>query len=103
MDHLFGVYFTSLWWAFLYLVILCLAATVLDRVIARLTGRVLRGAAEKAVRMVLMAVACAGVLWGVDALMDGVWLTWWSLTGLAVLAAVLMVLPENGESRPEEK
>ena len=98
MDHLLGMHFTSIWWAFLYLVILCVAATILDRVIGRLVAKVLQGGASKAARLVLMAVVCAGVLWGVDALMDGVW-----LTGLAVLAAVLMVLPENGESRPEEK
>lgn len=103
MDHLLGMHFTSIWWAFLYLVILCVAATILDRVIGRLVAGVLQGGAAKAARLVLMAVACAGVLWGVDALMDGVWLTWWSLTGLAVLAAVLMVLPESAEPRPEEK
>ena len=103
MDHLLGMHFTSIWWAFLYLVILCVAATVLDRLIGRLVGKVLRGGVSKAARLVLLAVACAGVLWGVDALMDGVWLTWWSLAGLAVLAAVLMVLPENGGSCPEEK
>lgn len=103
MDHLLGMHFTSIWWAFLYLVILCVAATVLDRVIGRLVAKALRGGAARAARLVLMAAACAGVLWGVDALMDGVWLTWWSLTGLAVLAAVLMVLPENSESRTEEK
>lgn len=95
MDHLLGMHFTSIWWAFLYLVILCVAATVLDRLIGRLVGKVLKGGAAKAVRFVLMAAACAGVLWGVDVLMKGVWLTWWSLAGLAVLAAVLMVLPES--------
>lgn len=97
MDHLLGMHFTSIWWAFFYLVILCVAATILDRVIGRLVGRVLKGGVAKATRLVLMAVACAGVLWGVDALMSGVWLTWWSLAGLAVLAAVLMVLPENDQ------
>lgn len=95
MDHLLGMSFTSIWWAFLYLVILCVAATIFDRVIARLVGKVLSGGLAKAVRLVLMAAVCGGVLWGVDVLMDGVWLTWWSLAGLAVLAAVLMVLPEN--------
>jgi len=102
MDHLLGMHFTSIWWAFLYLVILCVAATVLDRIIGRLVGKALNGAAAKAVRLVLMAAACAVVLWGVDALMDGVWLTWWTLAGLAVLAAVLMVLPENGQSAGQE-
>lgn len=106
MNHLLGMHFTSIWWAFLYLVILCVAATILDRVIGRLVGKGLRGTAAKTVRLVLMAVACAGVLWGVDALMDGVWLTWWSLAGLALLAAVLMVLPENAkpvETQQEER
>ncbi|MBE6972847.1 MAG: hypothetical protein E7440_03075 [Ruminococcaceae bacterium] len=98
MDHLLGMHFTSIWWAFLYLVILCIAATVLDRIIGRLVSKVLKDAAAKGARLVLMAAACAGVLWGVDALMDGVWLTWWCLGGLAVLAAVLMVLPENAQS-----
>ena len=105
MDHLLGMHFTSIWWAFLYLVILCVAATVLDRLIARPVNRALKGAAAKAVRFVLMAIVCAGVLWGVDALMKGVWLTWWSLAGLAVLAAALMVLPESGQParrEPEE-
>lgn len=102
MDHLLGMHFTSIWWAFLYLVILCVAATVLDRIIGRLVGKALNGAAAKAVRLVLMAAACAVVLWGVDALMDGVWLTWWTLAGLAVLAAVLMVLPENDKSAGPE-
>jgi len=97
MDHLLGMHFTSIWWAFLYLLILCVAATVLDRIIGRLVGKVLKGAAAKAVRLVLMTAACGGVLWGVDVLLKGVWLTWWSLAGLAVLAAVLMVLPENGQ------
>ena len=101
MDHLLGMHFTSIWWAFLYLVILCVAATVLDRIIGRLVGKVLDGAPAKFVRLVLMAAACAGVLWGVDALMDGVWLTWWCLVGLAVLAAVLMVLPENTQPGEE--
>lgn len=105
MDHLLGMHFTSIWWAFLYLVILCVAATILDRIIARPANKALKGAAAKVVRLVLMSAVCAGVLWGVDALMDGVWLTWWSIAGLAVLAAVLMVLPENAEpakSEPEE-
>jgi len=97
MDHLLGMHFTSIWWAFLYLVILCVAATILDRIIGRLVGKVLSGTAAKTVRLVLMAAASAGVLWGVDALMDGVWLTWWTLASLAVLTAVLMVLPENGQ------
>lgn len=97
MDHLLGMHFTSLWWAFLYLLILCVAATVFDRVIGRLVGKVLHGGAAKVVRLVLVAVVCGGVLWGVDLLMDGVWLSWWTLAGLAVLAAVLMVLPEQGE------
>lgn len=103
MDHLLGMHFTSIWWAFLYLVILCVAATILDRIIGRLVGKALSGGAAKAVRLVLMAAACAGVLWGVDALMKGVWLTWWSLVGLAVLAAVLMVLPENTKPGEETK
>lgn len=97
MDHLLGMYFTSIWWAFLYLLILCVAATVLDRVIGRLAGKGLKGGAAKVVRLVLMSAACILVLWGVDVLMDGVWLTWWSLGGLAVLAAMLMVLPENSQ------
>lgn len=97
MDHLLGMHFTSIWWAFLYLIILCVAATILDRVIGRLVDKALKGGLAKAVRLVLVAAACSGVLWGVDALMSGVWLTWWSLAGLAVLAAVLMVLPENGQ------
>lgn len=103
MDHLLGMHFTSIWWAFFYLVILCVAATILDRIIARLVNKGLKGAAAKAVRLVLMAAVCAGVLWGVDALMDGVWLTWWSLTGLAVLAAVLMVLPESEKPADPER
>lgn len=103
MDHLLGMHFTSIWWAFLYLVILCIAATILDRIIGRLVGKALSGVAAKAVRLVLMAAVCGGVLWGVDALMDGVWLTWWSLAGLAVLAAVLMVLPENTKPGEETK
>ena len=104
MDHLLGMHFTSIWWAFLYLLILCVAATVLDRIIGRLVGKGLRGAVAKAVRFVLLGAACALVLWGVDALMDGVWLTWWSVLGLAVLAAVLMVLPESEKpAQPEDE
>lgn len=106
MDHLLGMHFTSIWWAFLYLLVLCVAATVLDRIIGRLVGKVMHGGAAKVVRFILMSAACAGVLWGMDAWMDGVWLTWWSLTGLAVLAAVLMVLPESGkpeQTQPEEQ
>lgn len=102
MDHLLGMHFTSIWWAFLYLLILCVAATVLDRVIGRLVGKAIKGGAAKAVRLVLMSAVCTLVLWGVDTLMDGVWLTWWSLVGLAVLAAVLMVLPENDKSAGPE-
>lgn len=97
MDHLLGMHFTSIWWAFLYLIILCVAVTILDRIIGRLVGKVLSGIAAKTVRLVLMSVASAGVLWGADVLMDGVWLTWWTLAGLAVLSAVLMVLPENAK------
>lgn len=103
MDHLLGMHFTSIWWAFLYLVILCVAATILDRIIGQLVGKALSGVAAKVVRLVLMTAACAGVLWGVDALMKGVWLTWWSLAGLAILAAVLMVLPENAQPGEEAK
>ena len=103
MDHLLGMHFTSIWWAFLYLVILCVAATILDRIISRLVCKALPGVAAKAVRLVLMSAACAGVLWGTDALMDGVWLTWWSLVGLAILTAVLMVLPENAQSGEKEQ
>ena len=97
MDHMLGMHFTSIWWAFLYLVILCVAATILDRIIGRLVGKVIHGGVAKTVRLVIMALVSAGVLWGVDLLLDGVWLTWWCLTGLAVLTAVLMVLPENGK------
>jgi len=97
MDHLLGMHFTSIWWAFLYLVILCVAATVLDRVIDRLAARVLRGTAAKVVRLAAMTAACAGVLWGADLLIKGVWLNIWTLLGLAVLAAALMVLPENDQ------
>lgn len=106
MDHLFGMHFTSIWWAFLYLLVLCVAATVFDRVIGRLVGKKMQGAAAKVVRLILMSVICAGVLWGMDAWMKGVWLTWWSLIGLAVLAAVLMVLPESekpAQSESEEQ
>ncbi len=103
MDHLLGMHFTSIWWAFLYLVILCVAATILDRLIGRLVGKRLSGVSAKVVRLVLMTLTSAGVLWGVDALMDGVWLTWWTLAGLAVLAAVLMVMPENTAPTPNGK
>lgn len=106
MDHLLGMHFTSIWWAFLYLMILCVAATIFDRVIGHLVGKGLKGGAARAVRLVLMSVVCALVLWGADALMDGVWLTWWSLAGLAVLASVLMVLPENdkpADPEPDEQ
>lgn len=95
MNYLLGMHFTSIWWAFFYLVILCVAATILDRVISRLVGRGLKGGPAKVVRLAAMTAACAAVLWGVDALMDGVWLTWWSLVGLAALTAVLMVLPDG--------
>ena len=103
MDHLLGMHFTSIWWAFLYLVILCVAATILDRIIGRLVGKALSGQMAKLVRLVLMTAVSAGVLWGVDALMDGVWLTWWTLAGLAVLTAVLMVLPENEKPADPEQ
>lgn len=103
MDHLLGMHYTSIWWAFLYLLILCVAATVLDRIINRLVGKKLQGAAAKAVRLVLMTAVCALVLWGADALLDGVWQTWWSLAGLAVLAAVLMVLPESEKPTQSEE
>lgn len=93
MDHLLGLHFTSSWWALLYLIILCVAATVFDRVITRLVGKVLSGAPAKVVRFVLMGAVCAGVLFGVDALMDGVQQELWSLVALAVAAAALMVLP----------
>ena len=100
MDHLLGMHFTSIWWAFLYLLILCVAATVFDRVIGRLVGKVMQGTAAKAVRFILLSAVCTLVLWGMDALMDGVWQSWWSLLGLAVLAAVLMVLPESEKPAP---
>ena len=103
MDHLLGMHFTSIWWAFLYLLILCVAATIFDRIIGRVVGKLLKGGALKAARLVLMGAVCALVLWGVDALMDGVWLTWWSLAGLAVLAAALMVLPESGKPADMEQ
>ena len=102
MNHLLGMHFTSIWWAFLYLVILCVAATIFDRIIGRLVGKILSGAAAKAVRLFLMTAVSAGVLWGVDILMDGVQLTWWTLAGLAVLTAVLMVLPESGTPKQSE-
>ena len=97
MDQLLGMHFTSIWWALLYLLILCVAATVLDRIVDRLVGKVVSGASAKVTRLVVMGALCAGVLWGADALMSGVWLNGWTLGGLAVLAAVLMVLPENGQ------
>jgi len=97
MDHLLGMHFTSIWWAFLYLMILCVAATVLDRVIGRLVNSKLQGTAAKAIKFVLMTVVSAGVLWVADRLIEGVWLNWWMLFGLAVLTAVLMVLPENDQ------
>lgn len=103
MDHLLGMHYTSIWWAFLYLLILCVAATVLDRLINRLVGKKLQGTAAKAVRLILMTVVCALVLWGADAVLDGVWQTWWSLAGLAVLAAVLMVLPESEKPTQSEE
>lgn len=102
MDHLLGMHFTSIWWAFLYLLILCVAATIFDRIIGRLVGKTMQGGAAKAVRLVLMSAVCALVLWGADAIMDGVWQSWWSLIGLAVLAAVLMVLPESEKSAKSE-
>ena len=95
MDHLLGLHFTSSWWALLYLIVLCVAATVFDRVIARLVGKVLSGAPAKVVRVVLMGAVCAGVLLGMDALMDGVQQEWWSLAALALAAAALMVLPAD--------
>ncbi len=93
MDHLLGLYFTSTWWALLYLIILCVAATVLDRIIGMLVGKALTGVPAKIVCFVLMSVACAGVLLGADALMDGVSQSRWSLVALALAAAALMVLP----------
>lgn len=93
MDHLLGLHFTSVWWALLYLIILCVAATVLDRIIGKLVGKALTGMPAKIVCFLLMSVTCAGVLLGADALMDGVWQDWWSLAVLAIAAAVLMVLP----------
>ena len=95
MDHLLGLHFTSSWWALLYLIILCVAATVFDRVITRLVGKVLSGTAAKVVRFVLMGVVCTSVLLGVDALMDGVRQELWSLAVLALAAAALMVLPAD--------
>ena len=95
MDQLLGMHFTSIWWAFLYLMILCVAATVLDRVINRLVSKVLSGVSAKAVRLVAMTAGCAGVLWGADRLMDGVWVNVWTMVGLAALAAVLMVMVES--------
>ena len=103
MDHLLGMHFTSIWWAFLYLLILCVAATVLDRIIGRLVGKGMKDAAAKVVRLILMSAACALVLWGADALIDGVRQAWWSLAGLAVLAAVLMVLPESSKPAQTEE
>lgn len=97
MDHLLGLHFTSSWWALLYLIILCVAATVFDRVIARLVGKVLSGTPAKAARFVLMGAVCAGVLLGVDALMDGVRQELWSLAALALAAAALMVLPADNK------
>ncbi len=97
MDHLLGLHFTSSWWALLYLLILCVAATIFDRIIGRLVNKGLSGTPAKVVRFVLMSAVCAGVLLGTDALMDGVQQAWWSLGALAVAAAALMVLPAEAE------
>ena len=95
MNYMLGMHYTSIWWPFFYLVILCVAATVFDRIISRLVGKALKGVAAVIVRLGLMFVLSFGVLWGADALMDGVQLTWWALVALAVIAAALTVLPEN--------
>ena len=97
MDHLLGMHFTSIWWAFLYLVILCVAATVLDRVIDKMLNGRLQGTAAKITRFAVMTAASAGVLLLADRLIEGVWLNVWTLLGLAVLTAAMMVLPENGQ------
>lgn len=101
MTQLLGMEFTSIWMAFFYLVIFCVAATVLDRVIGRLVEKVLHGTAAKAARLVLLAVSGVLVLWGFDCLFDSVRLQWWTNGLLSVLMAVLMVLPESSAA-PEE-
>lgn len=103
MDQLLGLQFTSTWWALLYLMVLCVAATVFDRVINRMVSKVLSGTPAKAVRFVLMAAVCAGVLLGMDALLDGVQQVWWSLAGLALVAAALMVLPAESAKPVEDE
>lgn len=104
MDSLLGLHFTSSWWALLYLLVLCVAATIFERIIARLVNKVLSGTPAKVACFVLLSAVCAGVLLGVDALMDGVQQAWWSLAALALAAAALMVLPAGGDKpAPEEK
>ena len=103
MTQLLGMEFTSSWMAFFYLVIFCLAATVLERVIGRLTAKVPGSVGAKAVRMVLLACSGALVLWGVDCLFDSVSLQWWTNGLLSILMAVVMVLPENSAPAESEE
>lgn len=100
MTNLLGMEFTSSWMAFLYLVIFCIAVTVLERITGRLTAKLARGTAAKAVHMVLLACSGALVLWGFDRLFDSVSLQWWTNGLLSILAAVMLVLPET--SAPAE-
>ncbi len=103
MNQMLGMEFTSIWMAFFYLVIFCLAATVLERVIGRLTAKVLHGAAAKAARLILLACSGALVLWGVDCLFESVSLQWWTNGLLSILMAVVMVLPENSAPAESEE
>lgn len=103
MTQLLGMEFTSSWMAFFYLVLFCIAATILERVIGRLTAKVLSGTGAKAARMVLLACCGVLVLWGLDCLFDSVSLRWWTNGLLSILMAALMVLPENSTpAKPEE-
>ena len=91
MTQLLGISFSSVWWAFGYLMAFCLISAPLDRLLGKLSG------SGKIVHFVLDAVANSAVLFLLDRLIGGISVSWWAVLVLALAAVALTVFSDSGK------
>lgn len=102
MNELLGLSYSSVWWAFLYLMGFCLTGTVSDRLLGKLAGKITeKDAVRKAIHFVLDALVNAAVLFGLDLCMDSIGIAWWALTVLAVVMALVSVYGNDSQQKTD--
>ena len=97
MNEILGLSYTSVWWAFGYLVAVCAIMTPIDRLMAKAAAGVSGSSGARIVRFVLDCVCGAAVLFVLDRVMSGVTLTWWALAALALAMGALMAFANSGD------